>query len=134
MMDVRHFTEGKKNNNPRLGVGGGVVFQVMPRGPFPFFDTQSCLRGSAHELGACARSLFSLCKEKKKKRARAQPIWAAVMCLGLSRHYWRPLPLELEVISPESGCRQARRARRTLQCNFAGGAAGCGPFLSSVSI
>lgn len=33
------------------------------------------------------------------KRVCAQHSWAAVMCLGLSRHYWRPLPLELEMIS-----------------------------------
>lgn len=45
---------------------------------------------------------------------RAQCLCAAVMRLGLNRHYWRPLRLGLEVISLGSGWKEARRARLML--------------------
>lgn len=56
-------------------------------------------------------------------------IWAAVMRLGLIRHFWRTLPLELEVISPQSGWREERGARLMLQYwRLSGGGGGEVPF------
>ena len=43
------------------------------------------------------------------------------MRLGLNRHYWRPLPLGLEVISLKSGWKEGIRVRLMLKRLGGGG-------------